>query len=90
MSISQATEQQSVTIGIPQGSDLGPLLFVIYINYLSKHVNSTVYMYSDDTKIYGITQSMGDMIEVYKIINEIYDSKTTGNILKYRDKYIHH
>ena len=26
------------------------------------------------------------MIEVYKIVKEIYDSKTTGNILKYRDK----
>ena len=34
-------------------------------------------------------RARGDMIEVYKIIKEIYDSKTTCNILKYRDK-IHH
>ena len=35
----------------------------------------------------GMPQSTGRiMIEVYKIVKEIYDSKTTGNILKYRDK----
>ena len=31
-------------------------------------------------------RARGDMIEVYNIIKEIYHSKTTGNILKYRDK----
>ena len=31
-------------------------------------------------------RARGDMIEVYKIVKEIYDSKTTCNILKYRDK----
>ena len=31
-------------------------------------------------------RAWGDLIEEYKIIHEIYDSKTTGNILKLRDK----
>ena len=31
-------------------------------------------------------RAQGDMIEVYKIVKEIYDIKTTCNILKYRDK----
>ena len=31
-------------------------------------------------------RARGDMIEVYKIVKKIYDSKTTCNILKYRDK----
>ena len=31
-------------------------------------------------------RALGDMIELYKIIHEIYDSKTTGYILKLRDK----
>ena len=49
-----------VTSGIPQGSVLGLLLFLIYINDLPENVNSTVYMYADDTKIYREIQSDDD------------------------------
>ena len=41
-----------VTSGIPQGSVLGPLLLLIYINNLRDQIDSSVYMYTDDTKLY--------------------------------------
>ena len=42
-----------VTSGIPQGSVLGPILFVIYINDIPDVVKiSFAYLFADDTKVY--------------------------------------
>ena len=42
----------SVTSGTPQGTILGPLLLLIYINDITNCVSSIVKLYADDTKIY--------------------------------------
>ena len=47
-----ASAWEDVTSGIPQGSVLGPLLFVIYINDLPDVIKSQLCMFSDDTKLY--------------------------------------
>src|SRR5664279_534893 len=41
-----------VVSGIPQGSVMGPILFVCFINDLPTNVLSTIYMYADDTKLF--------------------------------------
>ena len=48
---SQST-QKTVTSGIPQGSVLGPILFVLYINDLPSCVENHIRLFADDTKIF--------------------------------------
>ena len=56
----KASEWLPVTSGIPQGSVLGPLLFLIYINDLLDNIISEVYMYADDTKLYREIKTIED------------------------------
>ena len=63
---SAESKEAPVTSGIPQGSVLGPLLFVLYINDLPSVVMNPIRLFADDTKIFtrseidGATDSLQD------------------------------
>ena len=48
----QSSSTKPVTSGAPQGSVMGPILFVIYINYLPDVIQCCIRLFADDSKIY--------------------------------------
>lgn len=68
--------------GVPQGSHLGPLLFIISINdVVSLIKNSNISIYADDMKIYRKITSMSDSISLQEDMNR-FSTWCTSNCLK--------
>ena len=72
----QASEWGTVGSGVPQGSVLGPLCFVIFINDLDDSVAdlvSIINKFADDTKVGKVITSQSDVADMQQALNLLVD-----------------
>ena len=66
-----SSEKVSVTSGVPQGSVLGPTLFIYYINDLPSVANTPTRIFADDTKSYNQIEVKEDSVHLQTCINSL-------------------
>ena len=63
----------TVTSGVPQGSILGPLLFIMYIDDICEQCkNSESLLFADDGKIYRVIKYIADCLKLQLDLDRIY------------------
>ncbi len=82
------SEMRPVLCGVPQGSILGPLLFILYINDMIEYlVESRINLYADDTALYYSSENINNVMDTLstemKLVGEwLRANKLTLNISK--------
>ena len=70
----QSSSWTSVNAGVPQGSILGPLHFLIYINDLADSVSSNAKPFADDSSLFSVVHDINtSAIELNKDLKKIND-----------------
>ena len=69
----EVSEWTQVLSGVPQGSVLGPTLFILYVMDIPEVINSSVDMFADDTKLYRAIQKDEDIEILQRDINNLME-----------------
>ena len=67
----KSSQEYPVNAGVPQGSILGPTLFLLYINNLSDDVICDITIYAGDTTLYSKCDQASDQWQQIELASEL-------------------
>ena len=86
--------------GVPQGSLLGPLLFLIYINDIVRNINSSIRLFADDTSLHIIVENTiqaatvlnSDLSQIYTWVSNwlVTFNQSKTELLLFSSKVLNH
>ena len=69
---------EDVLSGIPQGSVLGPTLFVVFINDMPDEITSLSKMFADDAKVFRQIETSVDTVTLQNDLDHLADWSKSG------------
>ena len=75
------SRESEVKSGVPQGTVLGPILFLILINDINEGIESNVSLFADDTRITKPVQSYEDVESLQDDLEKLYTWQRTNNMV---------
>ena len=75
------SETRDILAGVPQGSRLGPLLWILYVNDLCKNLESEVLLFADDACLFATAKDPAQTAEIInRDLAKIHDWAATWKV----------
>ena len=77
---SESSSPVPVLSGVPQGTVLGPLIFLLYINDIATGINSPLCLFADDCLLYRVINSVEDTDRLQEDLNRLSEWADTWQL----------
>ena len=69
----ETSKTLNILSGVPQGTFLGPLMFLLYINDISTGIGSSIHLFADDCVLYRIIKTTEDHDHLQQDLNAVVE-----------------